>query len=226
MIHISNLNGKLAEFRAISVNTLSNKFCQKMHNIKPEKEIICSDCYSWALLQGFRKNVAVALQRNSDLLGSRVLAQKELPRFHDKEFRFNAHGELINEMHLQNLINIAEWNSQTMFSLWSKRKGLIKNYFDRYWNNPSQRYGDYVNGVRSWENERKKPSNLILVYSNPVKDTVQTKPPAWFDKVFNNVYYDNFLDQQNCTGQKCKDCLLCYQKNTTNVIVEKVKNYG
>ena len=204
MIHISNLNGKLAEFHAISVNTLSNKFCQKMHNIKPEKEIICTDCYSWALLQGFRKNVAVALQRNSDLLGSRVLAQKELPRIKDKEFRFNAHGELINETHLQNLINIAQCNRQTMFSLWSKRKGLIKNYFDR----------------------QKKPSNLILIYSNPVKDTVQTKPPVWFNKVFNNVYADNFLDQQNCTGQKCKDCLLCYQKNTTNVIVEKVKNYG
>ena len=204
MIHISKLNGKLAEFRAISVNTLSNEFCKKMHNIKPEKEIICTDCYSWALLQGFRKNVAVALQRNSDLLGSRVLAQKELPRIHDKEFRFNAHGELINETHLQNLINIAQWNSQTMFSLWSKRKGLIKNYFD----------------------QQKKPSNLILIYSNPVKNTVQTKPPAWFNKVFNNVYADNFLDQQNCTGQKCKDCLLCYQKNTTNVIVEKVKNYG
>ena len=203
-VHISNLNGKLAEFRAISVNTLSNKFCQKMHNVKPEKEIICSDCYSWALLQGFRKNVAEALQRNSDLLGSRILAQKELPRIHDKEFRFNAHGELINETHLQNLINIAQWNSQTMFSLWSKRKGLIKNYFD----------------------QQKKPSNLILIYSNPVKNTVQTKPPAWFNKVFNNVYYDNFLDQQNCTGQKCKDCLLCYQKNTTDVIVEKVKNYG
>ena len=204
MIHISNLNGKLEKFRAISVNTLSNKFCQKMHNVKPEKEIICTDCYSWALLQGFRKNVAVALQRNSDLLGSRVLAQKELPRIKDKEFRFNAHGELINETHLQNLINIAQCNRQTMFSLWSKRKGLIKNYFDR----------------------QKKPSNLILIYSNPVKDTVQTKPPVWFNKVFNNVYADNFLDQQNCTGQKCKDCLLCYQKNTTNVIVEKVKNYG
>ena len=87
-VHISHLNGKLEKFRAISVNTLSNKFCQKMHNVKPEKEIICTDCYSWALLQGFRKNVAVALQRNSDLLSSRVLAQKELPRIHDKEFRF------------------------------------------------------------------------------------------------------------------------------------------
>ena len=38
-VHISNLNGKLEKFRAISVNTLSNKFCQKMHNVKPEKEL-------------------------------------------------------------------------------------------------------------------------------------------------------------------------------------------
>ena len=30
----------------------------------------------------------------------------------------------------------------------------------------------------------------------------------------------------NCTDQKCKDCLLYYKKDTTSIIVEKVKTYG
>ena len=39
-IHISKLNGKLQDFQAISVNTLSNDFCQAMHNIKRD-DVIC-----------------------------------------------------------------------------------------------------------------------------------------------------------------------------------------
>ena len=34
------------------------------------------------------------------------------------------------------------------------------------------------------------------------------------------------IEKQNCTGQKCRDCLLCYKKDTTSIIVEKVKTYG
>jgi len=33
------------------------------------------------------------------------------------------------------------------------------------------------------------------------------------------------VDKQNCTGQKCKDCLLCYTINNVQTIVEKVKKY-
>jgi len=49
---------------------------------------------------------------------------------------------------------------------------------------------------------------------------------ADFDKTFNTVIETDYVDQQNCTGQKCKDCLLCYKKDTTSIIVEKVKTYG
>ena len=46
-----------------------------------------------------------------------------------------------------------------------------------------------------------------------------------FDKVFNNVLEHENVEEQNCTGQKCKDCLACYKFGGTNVIVEKVKKY-
>ena len=202
-VHISTMSGKLEGFRAISTNTLTNKFCLKMH--KASKSTICSVCYSHSMLNGFRKNTAPALQRNSDLLGSRCLTKEELPFIMDSFFRFSAHGELINIQHLANLTEIAEHNPHCTFSLWTKRK-------------------DYVERLFSY---RSKPSNLILIYSNPKISSIlpKHKIPKYFDKTFNNVLADEAVSLQNCTGQKCKDCLLCYKHDTTPTIVEKVKKY-
>ena len=53
-----------------------------------------------------------------------------------------------------------------------------------------------------------------------------SKPPKGFDKTFNNVLEHEYQDKQNCTGQKCKDCRICYTiGNQINTIVEKVKKY-
>ena len=74
--------------------------------------------------------------------------------------------------------------------------------------------------------ESSSPKNLILIYSNPAIDCIMETPPKHFDKVFNNVNGDNFKEIQNCTGQKCKDCLRCYKhsdKLEDNIIVEKTK---
>ena len=72
---------------------------------------------------------------------------------------------------------------------------------------------------------RDKPKNLILIYSNPNKSAIMYDIPEHFDKTFNNVLEKENVEEQNCTGQKCKDCLACYKFNDTNVIVEKVKKY-
>ena len=155
------------------------------------------------MLNGYRKNVANALQRNSDLLSSRTLSKEELPVILDAFFRFDAHGELINMQHLANLVAIVNHNPHCTFALWTKRKDYIKRLFD------------YV----------EKPKNLIVIYSNPTISSIMATPPLYFDKTFNNVLEDEYVDQQNCTGQKCKDCLLCYTHNDTHTIVEKVKKY-
>tara|TARA_R100000008_G_scaffold68766_1_gene46033 strand:- start:116 stop:739 length:624 start_codon:yes stop_codon:yes gene_type:complete len=202
-VHISTMTGKLEDFRAINTNTLTNKFCIKMN--KASKETICKVCYSHTMLNSFRKNMANALQRNSDLLSSRSLTKEELPFIMDSFFRFSAHGELINIQHLANLTEIAEHNPHCTFSLWTKRK-------------------DYVERLFSY---RAKPFNLILIYSNPKISNIlpKHKIPKYFDKTFNNVLADEAVPLQNCTGQKCKDCLLCYKHDTTPTIVEKVKKY-
>ena len=227
-IHISKLNGKLEGFQAISVNTMANKFCQVMHNTERE-DIICRKCYSFATLESkrFGNNLEKALQRNSDLL-SKPLDEDCVPFINAAYFRFDAHGELINRVHFENLILIAKHNPHCKFALWTKRK-------------------DIVNLVKRdmKQNSDEFPNNLILVWSNPIVDDVHWRPPTNFDYVFNNVtsddidvmYKDWLTDKyamtpnavadkhyKPCTGQKCKDCLNCYDFNNNPCAIEKVKN--
>ena len=202
-IHISKMTGKLEGFQAISTNTVTNEYCQKQYK-KQDAKNICTFCYSHNMLNTFRKNMQASLQRNTDLLNSKVLHPDALPIINSAFFRFNAHGELINEINLINYVNIALKNPHCTFSLWSKKYDIISKYFK----------------------DHDKPKNLILIYSNPKINHILETVPKYFDKTFNNVQEDLNKDRQNCTGQKCKDCLACYKFDTVNVIVEKVKTYG
>ena len=198
-IHISTMSGKLQGLRAISTNTLTNPFCIKQ-NASGVADNICTKCYSVNMLSTFRKNTAPALQRNSDLFTDHLLTDREVPFINERIFRFSAHGELISEMHAENLFKIASLNTGCTFSLWTKRKDIIKKVLKRI----------------------AKPDNLILIYSNPTIDKVLTTPPEGFQRTFNNVSKGSDV-VQNCTGQRCIDCQLCYKHETTDTIVEAVK---
>jgi len=195
MLKISTMTGKLVKIPAINTNTLTNEFCQKMHTSSPQ--CICTGCYSWAMLEGSRKNCAPAWEKNSILLKSNIL--KEIPQFNTLYFRFDGHGELINETHFINYLLITEHNPKTTFSLFTKRHKLVKKVLET----------------------RKKPQNLILVYSNPLVDRITDKIPYYFDKVFNTTTEKSTRD--NCTGRKCIECLACYQFDGNSVLIEQKK---
>jgi len=165
------------------------------------KKVICTVCYSDYMLSTYRKNMQPALQYNSDLLSETVLSPEDCILPLVSVIRLHGHGELINVQHLHNFVQIAQANPRTTVSLWTKRKDFVKEYFAKH----------------------DKPSNMILIYSNPIVDSIVDKLPPYFDKSFNGVSEDNFKEKQNCTGQQCKDCLLCYTPGTTPIIVEAVK---
>ncbi len=202
-IHLSTMTGKLEGLRAISTNTVSNSFCQKMFNSGKEDNI-CTKCYSNKMLRTYRKNMEPALQRNSDLLSKHVSDSiLKATRIMEAFIRINAHGELINEQHLANIVRLAELKPHCNITLWTKRADIVRKFF----------------------NVHDKPSNLILIFSNSLIGNIMKKPPRHFDKTFNNVPESMHKEKQNCTGQKCADCLLCYQHNGIDTIVEKVKKY-
>ena len=195
-IHISTMSGKLKGIKAINTNTLTNKFCIAKHKNK-KKNSICNNCYSFAMLETFRKNCTNKFEYNSKLLSTKLIPYENLPFINEQIFRFSAHGELINMLHLINLMNLVNKNKGCTFTLWTKKDILVNSYFKG----------------------NKKPSNLILVYSNEIIDTI-AKLPKNFDKTFNNVSSET--ESINCF-QNCIDCRLCYTHNKTEVIIEKVK---
>ena len=212
-IHLSKMTGKLNGLHAISTNTVTNKFCQKM-NASTKDNQICTICYSHTMLKSYRKNMQSALERNSVLLSKAVLEYDDIPFYTHAFIRINAHGELINDTHFRNIVLIARKNRHCTFALWTKRKDIVN------------RVAYHEDNHKAFANGMDLPSNLILVYSNPVINKVMYSPPRHFHKVFNNVEYDHKEKEQNCTGQKCIDCMICYNFETPSVVIEAIKKNG
>ena len=203
--HISTMSGKLNGLQAINTDTVSNTFCQKMNSTGNS---ICTKCYSMNSLTRHRKNCRPAFMGNSELLSKSILQPSQIPFINQSYFRFHGHGEIINMTHLINLVLIAKCNSHCTFALWTKRKDFVNKLFRM----AEGSYDYYL------------PNNMILVYSNPKIDCVQIEPPKHFHKVFNNVSKPVYKSVENCTGQKCIECLACYKKDSgVDVIIEKVK---
>ena len=199
-VNISKMSGKLDGILAINTNPLTNSFCIDQH--KRKNNIICNYCYSVNLLKTFRRSCVKSFQHNSDLLSSKIIHPDGLPIINSAFFRFSGHGELINNNHCINLINICVKNPSVNFALWTKRVTIVRDVLKTH----------------------KKPKNLILIYSNPKIDHILKKIPDHFDKVFNNVT----SGAVNCSPKKgaCLACLKCYKfskSEKNNIIIEQVK---
>jgi hypothetical protein len=207
MIKVSEMTGKLKGVPAVNTSPLDNPFCEKMSKVEGS---ICSFCYSRKMVAGIRRNCRKGWKENGEVLSSGLIGEKTIKAMRIPEkavngiVRFSAHGELINEFHCWNLIQIARVHPDITFALWTKRLDIVRNCLD----------------VVS------KPENLIIIYSNPTVDSIipvailQVRYP-FVDKVFNVISNDS--DAVNCGARSCATCQLCYSKDTTSEIIEKLK---
>ena len=196
-LKITKGTGKLARMCSLNTNTTTNAFCIAMHN-SPDERVICRKCYSMRMLRTYRQNCADAWQHNSDQLEFE-LQDWQLPRLNELYFRFDSHGELLNETHFLNLLRICEVNPKTTFALYTKRHKLV---------------------IRALE-KHSLPDNLILVYSNPFKNRVTGHKPKHFHKVFNVTTQAHRAD--NCSDKVCISCLNCYDKKKASILIELEK---
>ncbi len=191
-------SGKMLGIPSLNTDTTENDFCKSMYNSNKEN-LICKSCYSMSMLSTFRKNCKPKFLNNSKYLSSKIHSREYLPPCPSSIGRFHSHGELINSIHLENIMNICENQPMTTFTLWTKRKNIVTRVLK----------------------SRRKPKNLILIYSNPYVDKLDVKVPKHFDKVFNNVSKDS--SNVNC-NRKCLDCRLCYTLGEpTKQIIEVIK---
>ena len=191
-------SGKMLGIPSLNTDTTTNDFCQGMYNSNKDN-LICRECYSMSMLNTFRKNCKPKFLNNSKFLSEKVHPREYLPICPSTVGRFHSHGELINSIHLENILNICLNQPITTFTLWTKRKNIVNRVLKT----------------------RKKPKNLILIYSNPYIDSLDVELPKHFDKVFNNVSKHTSL--VNCS-KKCLECMMCYTLgNKTTQIIEVKK---
>ncbi len=187
-------HGNYPPIKSISVK-LGN-FCS---NMRKNCKTICSKCYAVDMLS-YRAELNKRLENNYRLLTEKIIPMSKLPIITDKRFRFNSFGEVENMRHLINLQNICRKNSETLFTLWTKRVDLINKM-------------------------KNKPDNLILIYSNPLINDVKIQKPKMFDKMF-TVYSKDYVEKNdveiNCL-MKCNNCHKCYTRNNITQINEQVK---
>ena len=200
-VWVTNHGGKMENIRSISTNPLSNQFCQNMHDCGDDR-IICSKCYATALV-GFRLTLQKHMEANSEVLSERVMTMEELPSYDDEFMRFHSFGELINMNHVINIFNICYKNPLTQHTIYSKRCWMLEQM------------------------AHLKPSNLKIIESNPVINSVYEVPKSPIaDSVFNVVtpkYLDMHPEYKATCKMACNSCRLCYTKNKLKFIVEMLK---
>ncbi len=200
-IKISELTGKMAGINSLSTSPLLNEGCKKNRTIEGS---VCQKCYSTVTLKRY-KNLRNMLERNTDVLTSEVFDMADIPYINGKVFRFESHGDVQNNIHLENLCRIAEKNSETTFTLWTKHIQQAENFFDN----------------------REKPANFILIYSsimlnNPINDEKLNHN----DKIFTVYTKDHIKENDiniNCGAKDCSSCRLCYTHNDTKIVNEILK---
>lgn len=189
-------NGKLAGFQSLNTTVLNNNFCSKMR----KTDSVCKSCYASTMEKRF-KGLRTNINTNSELLSSSILDGHDLPFINANVFRFHSTGELINDTHFINFINIAKKNPHCFFTLWTKRKSII-------------------NKVLSTTD---KPANLSLIYSISKLNVSSPILPKNFDKTFSvHTKANPSKVGINCTG-KCASCMLCYSNNAVTSINEVLK---
>ena len=184
----TKFKNKMDGFTSINVSVKRNGFCQQMQK---QDGVICKHCYAKRVYPNMEKRYS----ENTDWFLSEDFRPEPINR---SIVRIHSFGELYNEKHFENLIKLFNYNPQTTFTMWTKRKDIVEKVFAR----------------------TEKPSNLILIYSSPVLNTT-AKLPEGFDKVF-TVFTPDQNVEINC-AKSCKDCMKCYTKNNIAFINEELK---
>lgn len=194
-------NGKMTGMVSLSTSVTTNDRCAKNAQIKGS---ICEKCFAIKQMNCF-KNMADPLIENQRILTSSIIDYDLLPIINNIYFRFEAFGDLNNEIQVINYFNICKKNPKVNFALWTK--------------NP-----DYIQ--KAIENGHSKPDNLNIILSSLFINKERQNVFTFVDKIF-TVYDNNFIIENNininCGAKNCFSCGLCYEKNDVSIINERLK---
>lgn len=193
--------GKMSGMASISTAVICNERCRKNAQIEGS---ICSKCFAAAMAQRF-PGMMNPLVQNQQILTSSILPVELLPVINVLYFRFEAFGDLNNEIQVINYFNICRKNPGVKFALWTK--------------NP-----DYI--AAAIKDGHEKPENLNIILSSLFINKESKQRYDFVDKIF-TVYDAEYITANNidinCGARNCFTCGLCYNKNDVRIINEKLK---
>lgn len=194
-------SGKMSGMVSISTSVTTNDRCKKNASIKGS---ICEKCFASKQMRVF-PTMEKPMVENQRILTSSVLPMELLPTINNLYFRFEAFGDLNNDIQVMNYFNLCYKNPKTKFALWTK--------------NP-----DYIESAINQGYE--KPKNLNIVLSSLFINQERKSKYDFVDKIF-TVYDPKYIEENevsiNCGSRNCFDCGLCYEKNNVTIINEKLK---
>ena len=190
-----NMSAKMETVTALSTSCIVNPFClARMRN----GDNICANCFSVGL-QLFKPHVRENTIENFKVLNTVVIPAMFWPLVCNDMLRFEAFGDLYTWKQVANYFECAKRNKGTRCALWTKNPEIIAEAIRRGY---------------------KKPSNLIIVYSSPKKNTIAEREKLlamypFIDKIF-TVFEEDFIKANNidinCGARSCRGCQRCYHK--------------
>lgn len=198
-------SGKMKGICSIGTSCASNPHCMKR---RENGESVCSKCYASTYMK-MRESLKKHLEENAEILTTRYLTDREIPFINANVYRFESFGDLHNDIHLENYIAICKMNPFTRFALYTKNIWILDSVFNG-------------KGI-------KKPSNLSIVVSSPLLNTVLEldREKYWFvDHVFTVHTKEDIKTNNidiNCGAKNCLGCQICYNTNTEYYVREKLK---
>lgn len=193
--------GKMAGMVSISTSVTTNDRCKKNAAIPGS---ICEKCFASKQMKIF-PSMEKPMIRNQEILTSEILPEEKLPIINNLYFRFEAFGDLNNDIQVINYFNICYKNPGVKFALWTK--------------NP-----DYI--ATAIKKGYPKPNNLNIVLSSLFINVERRIIHDFIDKVF-TVYDRDHIQENNveinCGARNCFSCGLCYEKNDVVQIREQLK---
>lgn len=208
MLNITHHKNGLKMEKFLSINVALSDFCLSM---RKNKECICSQCYAYYMNTRYPR-LRKTLLENSTMLSGSVLTGAESDQvaaeINKKKnlsgLRFNSMGEIINDIHVINLQEIAlKVKSSIPITLWTKRPALLFKVLDKpafkvIYSNP--KINSYIDPM----SQDYRVSNTFNVYDNPEmmhRDMDQARSMG--------------IRARECSG-KCSKCMYCYNHESTD----------
>lgn len=209
------MSGKMQGITAFSTLKFCNHNCYKFQNVQGS---ICEHCYVNLYTQsivGFLKNtlaICFVEFKTADFKNMFVTVKNA------KSFvRFEAMGDLINEIQASNYIKLAKAQSRIKFALWTKNFDILNKALEA---NPAPKN---LNLILSYLKISQNGEDFTQSLTDKVKaENVKAFIVAKDEKTAGKILESN-PNASQCFAKSCATCGKCYTKNDSKLIVEVLK---